>query len=81
MGGVRRREADWDDGPEVAVSQAEEPSPREIRSCREKHVYKRLEAVAAAILMGDLTRASFDVYECWYCGGWHVGHSLGGGGR
>ncbi len=46
------------------------------RACEEKFRHRRKPgAIKAASLMQEKTGEEFTVYECVYCGGWHIGHA------
>jgi hypothetical protein len=45
-------------------------------SCERKVRYgHKTTASLAALKMQEKVYAKFDVYECRYCKGWHIGHS------
>lgn len=45
-------------------------------SCVRKVRYRKDSAILAAIRLEADTSENFDAYECVYCDGWHVGHSM-----
>lgn len=46
----------------------------EANTCGKKIDYKEQEtAFRAAIAFGRKVDKKFDVYCCWFCGGWHIG--------
>lgn len=81
MGKRQRRDRRWRQGwNRQPLPPAQEPDAREIRACRRKNAYSRGKATTVAIVMHEMYGDSFDVYECVYCGRWHVGHTPGSGG-
>lgn len=50
---------------------------RKLRACEGKVRYNKESARKAAIKMEDKKSEKFDVYECEYCGKYHIGHSRG----
>lgn len=47
----------------------------EANSCLRKIPYAKNKAIAAAIRLKEEIGRNFDVYECQYCGHYHVGKS------
>lgn len=46
------------------------------KSCERKVRYSKKSAIRATAEMAVKTGENFDAYECDYCKGWHVGHSM-----
>lgn len=42
-------------------------------SCLRKYAYRRVKAIDAALLMAEKHGVPFVVYECPFCGHWHIG--------
>ncbi len=49
---------------------------REANQCRRKVKYTKPQAIRAASRLEEIRTVPFTVYECEYCAGWHVGHSI-----
>lgn len=59
-------------------------STRKRRSCRHKHAHPTRQdahAALASLIARGASPYYMHVYKCRHCGGWHVGHRLGYGGR
>lgn len=54
-------------------------SKRRLRrkSCTGKLRYERADAERLARRASYQTRSRISAYECWSCGGWHIGHTPG----
>lgn len=56
----------------------------QARACEGKRRYDTKTSAQdhlAALTRKGATRARIQVYKCRYCGGYHVGHKIGSGGR
>jgi hypothetical protein len=50
---------------------------KEANECRRKIRYSRTAAIRAAVRLKQEYGREYDVYECVFCGGYHVGKSIG----